>query len=63
MQYIVEPEGGKVPKPEDITDDIHAILITGSEWDAHGDDQWIQNLIHLIKSEFVWISVMVDSRG
>lgn len=49
MQYIVEPDGGKIPKKEDITDDIHAILITGSEWDAHGDDEWIHKLMDLIR--------------
>jgi hypothetical protein len=49
MQYIVEPEGGQIPKKEEITDDIHAILITGSEWDAHGDDEWIHKLMDLIK--------------
>jgi GMP synthase-like glutamine amidotransferase len=49
MQYIVEPEGGQIPKKEEITDDIHAILITGSEWDAHGDDEWIHKLMDLIR--------------
>jgi GMP synthase-like glutamine amidotransferase len=49
MQYIVEPNGGQIPKKEEITDDIHAILITGSEWDAHGDDPWILSLMDLIR--------------
>jgi hypothetical protein len=49
MQHIVEPEGGQIPSKEEITDDIHAILITGSQWDAHGDDEWIQKLVDLIK--------------
>jgi hypothetical protein len=52
MQYIVEPEGGSIPKKEEITDDIHAILITGSEWDAHGDDKWIHELMDLIRRMF-----------
>jgi hypothetical protein len=52
MQYIVEPEGGAIPKKEEITDDIHAILITGSEWDAHGDDKWIHELMDLIRCMF-----------
>jgi len=51
MQYIVEPEGGEVPGPEDIPEDLHAILITGSEWDAHGDDEWIHKLMDFIKCE------------
>jgi hypothetical protein len=53
MQYIVEPEGGSIPKKEEITDDIHAVLITGSEWDAHGDDKWILELMDLIRRKFV----------
>jgi GMP synthase-like glutamine amidotransferase len=51
MQYIVEPEGGQIPKKEEIGDDVHAILITGSEWDAHGDDAWILELVELIRRE------------
>lgn len=49
MQYVVEPEGGKVPKAEDIGDEIHAIIITGSCWDAHGDDEWILKLMAFIR--------------
>ncbi|CAO2656605.1 Nn.00g054080.m01.CDS01 [Neocucurbitaria sp. VM-36] len=49
MQYVVEPEGGAIPKPEEIGDDIHAILITGSCWDAHGDDAWIHKLMGFIR--------------
>ncbi|KAF9699736.1 hypothetical protein EKO04_002687 [Ascochyta lentis] len=52
MQYIVEPEGGEVPRPDDIPEDVHAILITGSEWDAHGDDEWIHKLMTFIK--YIW---------
>ncbi|KAL5121365.1 hypothetical protein ACEQ8H_000833 [Pleosporales sp. CAS-2024a] len=53
MQYIVEPDGGQMPKKEEIGEDIHAILITGSEWDAHGDNAWIQKLLDLIKH--LWV--------
>lgn len=49
MQYVVEPDGGKIPKAEEITDDIHAILITGSVYDAHSDESWILKLIGLIE--------------
>ena len=49
MQYIVEPDGGRVPDHSDIPKDLHAILITGSEWDAHGDDEWIRKLMEFIK--------------
>jgi GMP synthase-like glutamine amidotransferase len=51
MQYVVEPEGGAIPKLEEIGDDIHAILITGSCWDAHGDDPWIHKLMQLIRGK------------
>ncbi|KAH7379247.1 class I glutamine amidotransferase-like protein [Phaeosphaeria sp. MPI-PUGE-AT-0046c] len=54
MQYIVEPDGGQIPKKEEITDDIHAILITGSVWDAHGDDEWIHKLMDLLRH--LWIN-------
>lgn len=54
MQYIVEEDGGKVPKKEEITDDIHAILITGSVYDAHGDNEWIHKLMDLIR--YLWIN-------
>ncbi|KNG44675.1 hypothetical protein TW65_08600 [Stemphylium lycopersici] len=54
MQYVVEPDGGVIPKPEEISEDIHAILITGSCWDAHGDDPWILKLMQFIRD--VWIN-------
>ncbi|KAI8940458.1 hypothetical protein NX059_004144 [Plenodomus lindquistii] len=53
MQYVVEPEGGAIPKIEEIGNDVHAILITGSCWDAHGDDEWIHKLMSLIRD--VWV--------
>lgn len=53
MQYVVEPDGGKIPAKEEITDDIHAILITGSVWDAHGDDEWIHKLMDLLRRTFL----------
>ncbi|PVI01597.1 class I glutamine amidotransferase-like protein [Periconia macrospinosa] len=54
IQYVVEPEGGKILAHEDIGDDIHAILITGSVYDAHGDDPWIHKLMDLIR--YLWIN-------
>ncbi|KAF2009886.1 class I glutamine amidotransferase-like protein [Aaosphaeria arxii CBS 175.79] len=54
MQYVVEPDGGKIPKKEEIGDDVHAILITGSVYDAHGDDEWVMKLMDLIK--YLWIN-------
>jgi GMP synthase-like glutamine amidotransferase len=53
MQYVVEPKGGIIPNTEDITDDIHAILITGSVYDAHGDDPWIHKLMDFITRMYI----------
>ena len=49
MHYVIEDKGGRVPKAEEIGDDIHAILITGSVYDAHSDVEWIQKLKAFIK--------------
>lgn len=54
MQYVVEPDGGKIPAKEEIGEDIHAILITGSVYDAHGNDEWILHLMDLIR--YLWIN-------
>ena len=51
IHYAVEPRGGRIPEPSEITDDIHAILITGSVFDAHSNDAWILKLMNLIKRE------------
>ncbi|KAL8789502.1 MAG: hypothetical protein Q9213_001115 [Squamulea squamosa] len=48
-RFIVEDKGGSVPKIEDM-EDVHAILITGSMYDAHGDDPWILKLVELIQT-------------
>lgn len=57
VHYIVEdPENGhhgSVPKLSDISTDVSAILITGSMYDAHGNDDWIQRLIQLLRD--IWI--------
>ncbi|KAF2727052.1 class I glutamine amidotransferase-like protein [Polyplosphaeria fusca] len=53
IQYAVEDNGGKVPEPEDIGHDIHAILITGSKYDAHSDVRWVLKLIRFIRQ--IWI--------
>lgn len=49
IHYAVEPRGGRIPEPSEITDDIHAILITGSVYDAHSNDAWVLKLMDLIK--------------
>lgn len=52
IQYIIEDQGGKVPEPKDIGDDIHAILITGSVYDAHSDEKWILKLMDFVKRRY-----------
>ncbi|KAF2718934.1 putative glutamine amidotransferase-like protein C13C5.04 [Polychaeton citri CBS 116435] len=52
MHYVVDdPEHGHhghVPSASEIPQEINAILITGSMYDAHGDDPWIRSLMSLI---------------
>jgi GMP synthase-like glutamine amidotransferase len=48
MKFVVESKGGKVPSVDELKD-VHAILITGSMFDAHGDDEWILKLIKLLQ--------------
>jgi GMP synthase-like glutamine amidotransferase len=54
MRYIVDDPGnnhhGHVPIISEISTDITAILITGSVYDAHGNDKWIQELIKLLET-------------
>jgi hypothetical protein len=52
IHYAVEPRGGRIPEPSEITDDIHAILITGSVYDAHSNDAWVLKLLDLIKRTY-----------
>ncbi|KAH7355414.1 class I glutamine amidotransferase-like protein [Rhexocercosporidium sp. MPI-PUGE-AT-0058] len=49
MKFIVEPEGGKIPDVSEVGE-IDAVLITGSKYDAHGDDEWILKLVLWIRS-------------
>lgn len=53
MTYVVEDDGGAVPTVSDIGTDVHAILVTGSMYDAHGDDAWILKLLELLRA--LWI--------
>jgi hypothetical protein len=50
QRFIVEDKGGKIPSVEEF-EGVRGILITGSMYDAHGDDEWILKLIDLIKRE------------
>lgn len=49
IRFVVEDKGGSVPSTEEM-DDVHAILITGSMYDAHDDAPWILKLVELIQS-------------
>lgn len=57
MHYVVnDPENdhhGHVPQVSDIDPSIKAILITGSMYDAHGDNRWIKELLHFLR--VLWI--------
>ncbi|GAB7363058.1 hypothetical protein MBLNU230_g3351t1 [Neophaeotheca triangularis] len=48
MRHVVEPDGGRIPEYHEF-DGIDAILITGSMYDAHGDDEWIEKLLKLLR--------------
>lgn len=50
MKFVVEAEGGKIPELDDLGN-IHAILLTGSKYDAHGNDAWIVKLVEWIQSK------------
>lgn len=53
MHYIVDdPDNdkhGNVPTASEIPKNVHAILITGSVYDAHGDDKWVLQLLDLLR--------------
>ncbi|KAJ9643163.1 hypothetical protein H2204_002058 [Knufia peltigerae] len=50
--YVVEDppkHRGHVPTADEIPGDTRAILITGSMYDAHGNDEWILKLLDLLR--------------
>lgn len=53
MHYIVDDpnngHNGHVPQISEIPDSVKAILITGSMYDAHGNDAWVLKLLGLLK--------------
>lgn len=55
QRFVVEDKGGKIPSVEEF-EGVKGILITGSTYDAHGDDEWIVKLRDLIKSESILLS-------
>ncbi|KAL8998138.1 MAG: hypothetical protein Q9169_002759 [Polycauliona sp. 2 TL-2023] len=49
IRFVAEDKGGKVPEAEEVGD-VHAVLISGSMYDAHGDDGWILKVVELIQT-------------
>ena len=52
QRFVVEDKGGKIPSVEEF-EGVKGILITGSMYDAYGDEAWILKLMDLIKREFI----------
>jgi len=51
MRFVVEDKEhreGSVPMLEEL-EGVHAVLITGSTYDAHGDEGWILKLLELLR--------------
>jgi hypothetical protein len=49
--FVVTEQGGRIPKYEEF-DGFDGLLITGSMFDAHGDNEWILQLLELLRGEF-----------
>lgn len=49
-RFVVAEEGGKVPTFDEVKE-FDAILMTGSMFDAHGNNQWILDLLALLRGE------------
>lgn len=47
-RFVVTEKGGKMPTVEDF-EGFQAVLISGSTFDAHGDNPWILELLELLK--------------
>jgi len=58
MRFVVEPKGGKIPTLDDF-EGFHAVLLTGSMFDAHGEDEWIMKLLDVLKGVFLLLSFPV----
>ncbi|KAL2880307.1 hypothetical protein SGCOL_004356 [Colletotrichum sp. CLE4] len=48
QKFVVEDKGGTVPTFEDF-DSYQGVLITGSMYDAHGDNPWILKLLAVLQ--------------
>ena len=49
-KFVVGDKGGRVPTFDEVKD-YDAILLTGSMYDAHGENQWILDLLALLKGK------------
>ncbi|KAH7304078.1 class I glutamine amidotransferase-like protein [Stachybotrys elegans] len=49
QRFVVTSKGGTIPAVDDF-DGYDGLLITGSRFDAHGNDQWILDLLELLKT-------------
>jgi hypothetical protein len=47
-RYVITEKGGTMPKADEF-DNCEALLITGSVYDAHGNEPWILGLLALLK--------------
>lgn len=50
--FVVSEQGGRIPTVQDF-DRFDGLLITGSVYDAHGNNEWILKLLELLKT--LWI--------
>ncbi|KAL4860747.1 hypothetical protein BDV12DRAFT_181159 [Aspergillus spectabilis] len=50
--FVVSEQGGRIPTVQDF-DGFDGLLITGSVYDAHADNEWILQLLDLLKT--LWI--------
>ncbi len=50
--FVVKEKGGRIPSKEEF-EGVKAVLIAGSVYDAHGDDEWILELLALLKGEYI----------
>lgn len=46
--FVVTEQGGRIPRKEEF-DGFDGLLITGSMYDAHGNNQWILDLLDLLR--------------
>ncbi|KAL2809378.1 class I glutamine amidotransferase-like protein [Aspergillus granulosus] len=51
--FVVSEQGGRIPT-EDEFEGFDGLLITGSVYDAHGDNEWILALLYLLRT--LWVN-------